>query len=182
MGTFWPGKSVDPLAPPFRRQKQGRGFGGQVDAARFRVGRGGHRRGGCGDWRSGPRRTRRRPSRRPFRRAARGRGRPWTGRRGGDPARSYNRKVPYDGKIPYYRTITYFIVLFQPFPTPDTVHGNRHDVGSRPDVSEPENPQYLQRLGFWKNKTVLDAEICPWSKVDGHSLLSNRVEFNPNPN
>ena len=33
-----------------------------------------------------------------------------------------------------------------------------------------------------KNKTVLDAEICPWSKVDGHSLLSNRVEFNLNPN
>ena len=33
-----------------------------------------------------------------------------------------------------------------------------------------------------KNKAVLDAEICPWSKVDGHSLLSNRVEFNLNPN
>ena len=33
-----------------------------------------------------------------------------------------------------------------------------------------------------KNKAVLDAEICPWSKVDGHSLLSSRVEFNLNPN
>ena len=33
-----------------------------------------------------------------------------------------------------------------------------------------------------KNKAVLKAEICPWSKVDGHSLLSNRVEFNLNPN
>ena len=33
-----------------------------------------------------------------------------------------------------------------------------------------------------KNKAVLNAEICPWSKVDGHSLLSNRVEFNLNPN
>ena len=32
-----------------------------------------------------------------------------------------------------------------------------------------------------KNKTVLDAEIS-WSKVDGHSLLSSRVEFNLNPN
>ena len=32
-----------------------------------------------------------------------------------------------------------------------------------------------------KNKTVLDAEICPWSKVDGHSLFSNRDEFNLNP-
>ena len=33
-----------------------------------------------------------------------------------------------------------------------------------------------------KNKAVLNAEICPWSKVDGHSLLSNRVEFNLNGN
>ena len=33
-----------------------------------------------------------------------------------------------------------------------------------------------------KNKAVLDAEYCPWNKVDGHSLLSNRVEFNLNPN
>ena len=32
-----------------------------------------------------------------------------------------------------------------------------------------------------KNKAVLDAEICPWNKVDGHSLLSNRVEFNLTP-
>ena len=48
-------------------------------------------------------------------------------------------------------------VIFQPSPTPDTVHGNRHDVGSRPDVSEPENPQYLQRLGFidFPNPAVL---------------------------
>ena len=33
-----------------------------------------------------------------------------------------------------------------------------------------------------KNKAVLDAEICPWNKVDGHSLLSKRIEFNLNPN
>jgi len=35
---------------------------------------------------------------------------------------------------------------------------------------------------IWKNKAVLDAEICPWSKVDGHSLFSKRIEFNLNPN
>ena len=33
-----------------------------------------------------------------------------------------------------------------------------------------------------KNKAVLEAEICPWGKVDGYSLLSNRVAFNLNPN
>ena len=33
-----------------------------------------------------------------------------------------------------------------------------------------------------KNKAVLDAEICPWNKVDGHSLLSKRIEFDLNPN
>ena len=47
-----------------------------------------------------------------------------------------------------YRTITTFIVLYEYSPAPDTVHGNRHDVGSRPDVFEQENPQYLERLGF----------------------------------
>jgi len=33
-----------------------------------------------------------------------------------------------------------------------------------------------------KNKAVIDAEICPWNKVDGHSLLSKRIEFDLNPN
>ena len=33
-----------------------------------------------------------------------------------------------------------------------------------------------------KNKAVLDAEICAWSKVDGHPLSSNGFEFNLNPN
>ena len=32
-----------------------------------------------------------------------------------------------------------------------------------------------------KKEAVLEAEICPWSKADGHSLLSNRVKFNLNP-
>ena len=33
-----------------------------------------------------------------------------------------------------------------------------------------------------KNKAVLEAKTCVWSKVDGHSLLSKRIEFNLNPN
>ncbi len=33
-----------------------------------------------------------------------------------------------------------------------------------------------------KNKAILEGKTCVWSKVDGHSLLSSRVEFNLNPN
>ena len=32
-----------------------------------------------------------------------------------------------------------------------------------------------------KNKAVLEAKTCVWSKVDGHFWFSKRIEFNLSP-